>query len=130
MPFKHTVAKSVISPSGQVADSNKEYEAGLNLEIDEAVADGETDLEIIASIDVSEVKSFLIISDQAVLIETNDGSSPTDSITLKANKAYQWDEDSYDRFQLNSGDITSFFVTNASGRTANFKIRCIYDPTP
>jgi hypothetical protein len=130
MSFTHTVTKSVITASGVVSDVSAQYTGSGTIEIDEVVADAATDFEVVASIDVSAVQSFIVISDKAVTLETNSGSVPDDTLVLVANKAYQWDTGSYNTFLLVSADITSIFFTNASGSDANIKIRCVLDTTP
>ena len=96
---------------------------------DESVADSSTDYQITAAIDVSAVKSFYLVSDQAVTVETNSGSSPADTLTLVANVPYIWHVNSYDTFKFGT-DITAFFITNASGSAAVMKMRCVLDSTP
>lgn len=95
----------------------------------EVVANAQTDKEIVIAIDVSAVTSFVLLSTQDVTIETNDGSSPDDTISLKANVPYIWNEDSYDSFLL-TADVTSIFVTNASGAAATIHCFQICDATP
>jgi len=96
---------------------------------EEQVPDSSTDLEVVLAIDVSAVKAIHIQSDQDVTIETNDGTTPDDTIALKANKPYQWSTNDYHTFVLGT-DVTSIFVTNASGATATISIIVLTDPTP
>lgn len=99
------------------------------LSIEETVADSATDAEIVFSLDVSAVKAFMIVSDRDVLVQTNDGSSPDDSLSLLADEPYVWHVTSYDSFLLTQ-DITSIFVTNASGGIATLIIEAVFDVTP
>jgi hypothetical protein len=128
MAFTYTKEWAVSSPSGRTT-STKTYSCSASLEIDESVANGATDFAIAAAIDVSAVKAFYLLSDQAVTIETNSGSAADDTLTLVANRPYEWDTDSEDAFLLGT-DVTSLFVTNASGSTANITLRCGSDATP
>ena len=128
MAFSHTVSYSVAASSGTLQRS-KSYSGSGQVEISESVADSETDYDIAVAIDVSAVQSFYIVSDQAVTVETNDGSSPDDTIALVAGVPYVWNTDSYDSFLL-TADVTVIYVTNASGATANIEIRCVQDATP
>lgn len=128
MSFTHQHVQSVSTTDGQVS-SNVSKTANAQIAIDEAIADAETDAQIDIAIDVSQLKSFYIKSDQAVTIETNDGTSPDDTLVLVADQAYMWNDTSYDTFKLASADITALFVTNASGSTANISIRALVDPT-
>ena len=100
--------------------------AGLNKE---TIADGVTDKQFNIAIDVSAVKYFYIVSDQDITIETNSGSTPDDTLNLKAGKPYEWHVDDEDSFRLGT-DVTAFFGTNASGATATIECECLQDATP
>lgn len=128
MAFSHDYKISITSPSGTVSKQTS-YSGSGSLEISESVADSETDYDIVASIDVTAVKSFYIVSDQDVTVETNSGSEPDDTLSLVAGVPYYWNTDSYDSFLL-TADVTVLYVTNASGATANIEIRVIQDTTP
>ena len=128
MSFTHSKQTSLTTPTGQVSATAETFTAEKSVEIDVTVADAETDYEVDIDIDVSQVKSFLIISDKAITLETNNGTTPDDTLVLVANKPYDWDANSYDTFKLTT-DVTSFFFTNASGADADVKIRLLIDPT-
>ncbi len=109
---------------------SKDYTGGLVTRLDaEAVADAQTDKQITLSLDVSAVQAFYLVSDQAVTIETNNGSAPDDTLVLVANVPYRWTTDSYDTFKFTT-DITALFVTNASGAAAAISLEAVVDPTP
>jgi hypothetical protein len=108
---------------------SKQYTGSSKVSLDETVASGSTDLLINVAIDVSAVKSFILLSDQAVTIETNNGAAPDNTIVLVANVAYVWTTDSYDTFKL-TVDVTKIYVTNASGSTATIKLEALVDATP
>ena len=128
MAFSHTVSYSVAASSGTLSRS-KSYTGSSQVEVSESVADSETDYDIVVAIDVSAVKSFYIVSDQTVTVETNSGSEADDTLSLVAGVPYVWNTDSYDSFQLGT-DVTVLYVTNASGSTANIELRCVMDATP
>ena len=100
---------------------------GLNVGINEAIPASQTDLEIIFALDVSAVLAFFIICDQDITIETNNGTTPDDTISLTANVPYWWRVGSAEAFALGT-DVTSIFVTNTTAAT--LKIQAIVDPTP
>jgi hypothetical protein len=104
-------------------------QAGVALIDGETVATAETDYELNFDLDVSACKSFYLESDQDVTFETNDGAAPGNTIALKANKAYLWHVDAYDSFLL-TVDVTSVFITNASGSTATIYCVALFDVTP
>jgi len=97
--------------------------------IDEAVADSSTDYEIACTLDQSEIAGLWIESDQDVTLETNDGSAPDDTISLRANEPLVWYTNSYYTCPI-TADVTALFITNASGDTANVRVRALYDATP
>jgi hypothetical protein len=119
------VAGSGISRSKEIGNT----QAGVNLIDGETVTTGQTDYEINFDLDVSACKSFYLESDQDVTFETNDGSTPDDTIALKANEPYVWHSQSYDSFLLTT-DVTSVFITNASGSTATIYCVALFDATP
>lgn len=96
---------------------------------DESVADSQTDYQITVALDVSAVQVFYLVSSQAVTFETNDGSTPDDTISLVADFPYVWSTDSYDSFLLGT-DLTDVFITNASGSAALINMWALIDPTP
>jgi len=104
-------------------------QAGVALIDGETVATAETDYEINFDLDVSACKSFYLESDQNVTFETNSGSAADDTIALLANKPYVWHTDAYDSFLLGT-DVTSVFITNASGSTATIYCVALFDVTP
>lgn len=123
-----TLAESLTGAQDLLQASNAFTGTSL-LEIDEPVADSETDKEITAALDVSAVKAMMILSDQDVLLEVNDGAGAGGSENLLAGIAYVWYETSYFTNKF-SADWTSVFITNASGSTANIQILALTDATP
>lgn len=95
----------------------------------ESIATAETDYEIIWACDVSALTSLYIVSTQDVTFETNDGVAPDNTIALRADEPYIWHTNSYDSCLL-TVDVTSIFITNASGATATLDIRSLQDATP
>jgi hypothetical protein len=129
MAQTHTVSFNWASPGSSLAYS-KAYTATNETNIvGETIADNATDYEIVVAIDVSAVKSFYVVSDQAITIETNNGTTPDDTLNLAAGIPYVWTTDMLDSFLLGT-DVTSIFVTNASGATATLHLRCLQDATP
>jgi hypothetical protein len=120
MPFTHVVTRSVagssINSSSQIVKT-----AEAQVSIEEVIPDGSTDLDIDVQIDVSRVASFFLVCDKAVTVETNDGTSPDDTIVLKAGLPYYWHDAAYNAFVL-STDVVSLFVTNASGEDALLRL--------
>lgn len=111
--------------------STKEYTGGLAVQLEEAIADSETDKLVVITIDVSAIKNIYLKSDQDITIETNNGTTPDDTINLKANVPYVFNADIDSYFtNLLTTDVTGFYVTNASGAIANLVCEVLTDPTP
>jgi hypothetical protein len=105
----------------------------LNIEgeqnIDVVVGGGVSNKQVLATIDVSALALVYITSDQDVLIETNNSSSPAEAINISADKPLIW--------YLGCAwanpfatDVTALYLTRASGDAANVQIRYGYDATP
>ena len=93
------------------------------------VPDSSTDLLVNMAIDVSQLQLLYIVSDQDVTLETNDGTTPTDTINLLANKPYIWKVGSYFA-NLLTADVTAFYFTNSSGAVATVDVEGVEDATP
>lgn len=123
--LKFSVEGSGVSRTQEVENT----QGGVALIDGEQITTGETDYEINFDLDVDACKSFYLESDQDVTFETNDGAAPDNTISLKANVPYLWHTDAYDSFLLDT-DITSVFITNASGSTATIYCVALFDATP
>lgn len=105
-----------------------ETEGEANLDIDNHASG--TDIVYAFPIDVSEVESFVVYSDQDATIETNSGSTPAHTITVKANKPLVWYLNCglASPFAGNSNDVVNLYITCAA--TFNMQIRMLVDSTP
>ena len=128
MPFTHTILQRVTVENRNIAKTI-EVEAGALSSLSESIADAATNLPVAFTLDVSATKSFLIVSDQAVTVKTNSSGAPANTLVLVAGVPYIWHSSSYDTFKLTI-DVTSLFVTNASGFAATLEIEALVDPTP
>lgn len=127
MSFSHKVTQSVTTPGGAVSPAvAMEFIQDKEANLDHTIAIG-TDVEVQFPLDVSAVESIILLSTANVTIETNDGSSPDNTLALLANKPYVWNKSSYDTFKFTT-DIVALFLTAAAAGT--LKIRAIVDPTP
>lgn len=96
---------------------------------DIAVAAATTDKLVNIAIDVSEVKSLFLLSDKDVTLQTNNGNTPDNTITLKAGVPVIWYPDSGYSNPLTT-DVTKIYITNAGASDATVKIRVLQDSTP
>lgn len=124
----HTLVQSLTTPNGQIS-SSKQYSAGAGIELDESIPASTTNGPVSLAIDISQVKSLIILSDQIVTIKTNSSGSPTDTIVTKAGIPYIWNTDSYDTCKI-TADVTTAFITNGTANAARVQIAALYDPTP
>jgi hypothetical protein len=124
-----TQVRREVTVNGRTIGTTESVSANAGGFFDEDVADGQTDSVINLAIDVSAVKSFLVVSDRNVALETNDGAAPSNTINLVANKPYVFVTGDYIAFLL-TVDVTKFLITNASGASANVRCEFSYDPTP
>ena len=130
MAFTNTCTYSILYNGARYEWSDNQS-AGERHDISESVPDSSTDLAITWSADVSEVKSLMILSDQALTLETNDGTTPTDTFTLVANEPIIWTAGAPGSPSCPlTADVTALYATNASGSAATLTINMIQDPTP
>lgn len=121
------INKRVVTPN-QTIDLAQSYTGSLGITLDETATQSTT-TEFGLTLDVSAVKAFVVTSDKAVTLKTNDSGTPDDTLSLLANKPYEWNTDSYDTFKFGT-DITSLFVTVAGGTAARIQLEAIVDATP
>jgi len=130
MATTHTLTRSWANGGPNPVAKNQSFsgtgEANI---ISTTVADSVTDQLEVISIDVSAIQSIYINSTQNITLEINSSSAPTETIALTADNPYIWYLGSYFTNTL-ATDITAMFLTNASGSTATFDVRCVYDSTP
>lgn len=109
---------------------SNDYTGSGHHRIDESIADSTTDKEITFNLDISALKAITMSSDQDITVETNDGSTPGDTFSLKADQPFMWN--SSDGYFSNpfSTDVTALYVTNSSGSSATFKVEAVEDATP
>ena len=130
MAFSHTISNSWSGGGLSLAESNA-FSAAAEYNITETVAGTTTDKEVACVLDVSEIKSIYISSDQDLLLETNINDGSIDVINLVAGIPYIWHTGSYFANILDDvTNVTKLFLTNAGATTANFELRCVVDPTP
>jgi len=125
MSYTHAI-QYAWSGGGKSVSATKSYTDESETKIDESIDTGESNIEVVCALDIGEVASLFILSTQDILFEGNDNVGTDYSINLKANIPYIWVTDSYDT-NLVDADVTSFFLTNASGATATFTLRALSD---
>lgn len=106
----------------QITEGNSSMGKGISypsktiLKIEgEEIPDSTTDLEFLFAIDISAMQVFFMQSDQILTVETNSGGTPQETFSLVAFTPVIWRVGDTAIF---AGDVTSLFVTNASGNAA------------
>lgn len=128
MAFTHTLVQQWLE-NGVTVDSSVNYSGDSEAKISVSVADSVTDQLSVFSLDVSQIQLIYMSSTAALTVETNDGTTPADTIVLVADVPYIWHTGSY-YTNLLATDITALYLTNASGSAATFELRVVYDGTP
>ncbi len=116
-----------VSVAGELILSEKEVESGARISIDESIPVA-NNVAVSLAVDVSQIKGVYILSDQDLLLETNNSSSPDNTLNLSAGVPYTWNEDKPYALAFTT-DITSLFATNASSGAARLQIEILKDPT-
>lgn len=104
--------------------------SGAEGNVDEPIADSETNLLVAFACDFSQMKSFYMVSDKVLTVYTNDlgTGTPDDTFVLTPNEPMVWTENCGLANPF-TADVTKLYVTNASGSEARFRIRKLEDPT-
>jgi len=114
---------------GESIDREETLTGGQLVTIDEDIPDSTTDDLVALTLDVSQIQAIFITSNQAITLETNNGSAPDDTITLAANGCVIWTTADGATLRPLQTDVTALYVTNASGSTATLRCRFLVDPT-
>jgi hypothetical protein len=129
MSITHSVVVNYNADGVARASMQAQLTGSASAAFDESIADSSTDEEVEISFPYANLQALRLISDQDVTIETNDGSAADDTITLEANVPLVW-WDGCGHANPFSADVTSLFITNASGSSANVKGDFLWDAIP
>jgi len=119
--------KAVLDGRSYQVEFSAQGDGPIEAEVD--VPGSTTDQEVTIQIDVDKVEFLMILSDQDVTLETNNASTPDDTINLKANRPYLWWKNHYDSFLL-TVDVTKVYLTNAGANAAVVSFVGVQDITP
>lgn len=130
MSFTHTFGVIYRTAAGQITSTTDTFSGDTELSYDGSIATGVTDQELELAFDFADVKSCVLYSTKNITLETNSASAPDDTIALTATKQRVYNTDMPTGSRLFTADVTKIFITNASGATADIKIRILIDGTP
>ena len=128
MSFTHERTITYKTDSGTVSNVlTKTSESSVEMTV--SIPAETTDMEVDIAIDTAAVKSLLISADGALTIETNDGTTPDDTLAVDENEPLTYMVDTEDTLQL-TVDVTKLYVTNAGAAAVTLDIRVLVDATP
>jgi hypothetical protein len=104
-----------------IAGGQRQFSGDSQLLINDTIAIGATNLLILAAIDISQVQALAFYSSVDLTVKTNSSGSPTNTINLLAGKPYIWESGGYETCKI-TADVSSLYVTNASGVAAIFQV--------
>ena len=113
MALNGTVNKSVTA-QGVSISSTTTHSGDVGVLLDESISASTTDAEYLIAIDVSRLLLCAIESTVDMTLETNDSSSPQETISLTANKPVIFEDGDTALF---SGDVDSIYVTSVDAGT-------------
>lgn len=121
MSFQVRKNTSMDDGGGLQCSGSKNVTADQRSSIEKSIADGATDLEIAIAITETSLVAFALSSDKALTIKTNDSVSPQETFELLPGEPVAWISGEVADKPI-AGDVTSIFVTNASGGAATLKL--------
>jgi hypothetical protein len=129
---RETMSKSMTFGSSTTVDNvaiagEHTVTGGLILNYKETIPADSDALEVAATIDVSTIQGLQIKASHDLLLETNDATTPDDSLVLKAGDSLTWHKDSPVACPLTT-DVTKFLFTEAGSVDVIFEARILVNP--
>lgn len=125
MPFTCQLRTDSYSNAMSVS-SARTFTGDNQLSISQAIAAGTTNQEILAAIDVSQLKMLVIQSDVNVTIKTNSSGAPADTLNIVGGIPYVWGDGDYNALLLTT-DVSKLFVTVPGSAPANLQVLALVD---
>lgn len=124
----HSKSKTFNDGSGALTESNTITSDG-KIEQEIAFSANQTNKQVAFALTLANCASLFIRSSVAMTVKTNSSSSPADTITLAAGKAFEWDNSMpIDLTDLLSANITTIYGTNTAAGT--LYVKALIDVTP
>ena len=128
MSFTHKITRRY-ETEGELIEQTKVITADGEDNRDPVIPDSTTDQLVNMTIDISQLKSIYISTDNTVTLETNNATTPIDTLTITPDQPVDWQVGDVHSNPF-SADVTAIYLTNNSGSVANVKIRKLEDSTP
>lgn len=134
MSVTHRHTRSFSRSGATPVNYDKDVSGDLETNIEDlTVTAGAADMEVSVAIDVSELKSLFMSSDQDITVETNNpggaSAAADDTIALKEDQPLVWIENDSWSCPLTT-DVTTLWLSNAGATDATFNLRALVDATP
>lgn len=127
MAFTHNIVRTY-QEGGRTTTNTLTLSGNSESAFSLSVAVASPDTALAASIKYAGLKALMISSDLDLTIETNDGTTPDDTIEVAAGKAYYWSADDGSDNPL-TADVTALYLTATGTGSANVEIRVLQDAT-
>ena len=129
MSFTHTIRTLFSAAGGASLTGSVATVADAEDNRDITIAASTNNFAVALTLAIANLKSFYALSDKDVLIETNDATTPPNTLSLKAGIPYSWTSAGglTNPFTTN---ITSLFISNANAAAATVQLRIAVDSTP
>ena len=126
MSFTARVTKTVTEGSMSITNSNS-YVVETSYKMQEVVPDATTNKQLFFAIDINALKVFSMQSTQDMTVYTNDAGTgtPQETFVLLADQPIIF-ETGIDS-AIFAGDVTSIYVTNASGTDGSLNVIAAID---
>lgn len=129
----HRITRGWTPGSGNGFSATQELQADGEDNRSITVPANTADKQVALALDVSQLKALCLLSDKAVVIETNSSGSPVNTFSLAAGVPFVW---AYGDAPLRdtagtavTTDITTIYITNDGDDDAEVKIGVLVDST-
>lgn len=118
----HTKSKTFNDGSGALTQEDIITDDG-KIEFTVTFGANQTNKQVNLACSLADISSIFLRSSVAMTLETNDSTTPADTIELAAGKAFEWDETMpLDLTDYLSADITVLYGTNVAAGTLYVKV--------
>lgn len=134
MSFTHTLTinHQHIDGQGRTTRATETYTktGGQHVSLSESIPNGSTNLQVALALDASALELLVISADGAITVKTNNSSTPDDTFALTADNGVVWANGMPLASNPLSEDVTTIYVTNASGAAVTLTVLALLDATP
>ena len=109
-----------VSAAGAAIEKVKSVSPNVEVVIVDTVAASQTDHPISVFVESATLVSFHIWADQACTVETNNGTTPQETLTLDGIDAVSWVTG--EGTAPIAGDVTALYVTTGTAATTTIKL--------